>query len=333
MAQPGRDKLKVNRSGRLSTTPEWAHEHGLLPGDEIDQHDLVLRRKGHTRRAILRYVGIGVAGSMVGFGADVFSLADHFGQRSAQRDEEIRQRLARLIGAGQTTSVALMPARDHPFKPLPEGLFAYEIEGACMTAYADRLWPDVRMRTVHGFPQVRPDDTLVLFGSQISNQRAREHFGNPFRHEPTTHAMYGADGDLRRVTLRWNLFSPPGTAQMIRQQYGGDWVAGEHRLLDFAERCDVVDQAGGRDYFLLTAIPRYAEGPQRVIMFGGLHGAGTRGGTEWLAAPDPADLAAIERKTSGSPYYQALFEVSVDERDGELMPVGLNLLDACALEA
>jgi hypothetical protein len=333
MAQQPRNPLKVNRSGQLTTSREWAREQGLSPGDEVDRRDLVLRRKGHTRRAVLRYVGIGLGAGIIGFGADVFSLADHFGQRSAQQDEAIRQRLGRLVGAGETASVALMPARDHPFRPLPQEHVAYEIEGGCMTAYAERLWPGVRPRIVRGFPQTRPDDTLVLFGSQISNQRAREHFGNPFAQEPTTHATYGTSREPRRVPLRWNLSSPPGTAQVIRQQYGGDWAGGEYRLLDFAERCDVVEQAGGRDYFLVTAIPRYAEGPQRVIMFAGLHGAGTRGATDWLAAPDPVDLAAIERKSSGSPYYQALFEVPVEQRDGELVPAGVNLLDACALEA
>src|SRR5258706_14467085 len=122
MPQEQRKRFKVNRAGVLSTTKAWAHEQGLSPGDEVDQRDLVLRRKGHTRRAILRYVGAASAGAAaVGFGADVLSLADHFDQRFTRRDEEISTRLGLLVGAGEAASVALMPSRYHPFQPWPGG--------------------------------------------------------------------------------------------------------------------------------------------------------------------------------------------------------------------
>ena len=58
MGKPEPDRLRVSRSGVLGTT-KATQAQGLSAGDEVDARDLVLRRQGHTRRSVLRYVGLG----------------------------------------------------------------------------------------------------------------------------------------------------------------------------------------------------------------------------------------------------------------------------------
>jgi hypothetical protein len=328
------DSLKVDTQGRVTIPKRVVEEEGLSPGDEVAQRDLRLRRTGYTRRAFCRYVAR--AAGVVGLSSDVWSLADHFTQQRVTKDEETRSLLSYFVGTGNATSAALMPARDHPYKPLPSGQVAYEIESECMAAYSDRFWHNVPVRVVQGFPLTRPDDTLVLFGSQVSNQKAREHFGNPFSETPTAYAVYGDSRNPRRVNLRWNLFSPPGTSQVVRQQYGENWRAGNHLLIDFAKDAQLASHWDNdyfrRDYFLITSIPRFSQGSQRIVMFGGIHGPGTRGVTDWLRNPNPADLAQLAKATRRSPYFQALFEVSVSDHAGEVRPTNVGLVDACALD-
>ena len=167
----------------------------------------------------------------------------------------------------------------------------------------------------------------MLFG-ETRTRGARRSPGNPFADQPTGYALYGSPRKQRRVELRWNLFPPPGTPTGTRQQYEENWVFGDYQLFDFATRRDIVDHASTQDYLLVTALPRLGTGFQRLISFAGLHGPGQAGAMEWLRAPDPDDLVAIERKSGGSPDFQALFEVSA----GRGGAATVSLFDACALE-
>lgn len=293
----------------------------------------------HTRRAILRYAALGgVAAAGIGFcaGAAAIGLAGLVAGAASKRAADVDPRLNAILGAADATSAALIPARDHSFQPLPEHELGYPIEVDCLTAYTQCLWPAITLRPVRGYPQVRPDDTLVLFGSQLSNLAARRHLGNPFDQDVTRYAVYGDPNRPLTVPLRWNITSPPGTPMSTRKQYGGAWTAQEHRLVDLLTGSDVVpgNQANGDtwDYFVVTAVPRFASGPQRVIIFGGVHGQGTHGIATWLRTSVLADLAVLATRTKHSPYFQALFEVKLRHDQGEATPTAVTLVDAVPLD-
>jgi hypothetical protein len=87
------------------------------------------------------------------------------------------------------------------------------------------------------------------------------------------------------------------------------------------------------DYLLITALPRYATGTQRVFIFGGSHGPGTRGATLLLGSPVAADLSKLLAQTRGEPYFQALFRVLVrTDEQGEFSPTRIELVEAEAIE-
>lgn len=315
------------------TTP-WA-PRGPEPNREIDEHDAALRREGVTRRAFLRYLGWGgAAATGLGFAADVLGVTSFVEAGHDEADAETLERLASLVGASDGGGIALVPARDHPFKPLAPTQPAYAIEAECMKAYAGRFWPDANVRQVRGYPRLRADDSVVLLGSPVSNLVSRQHFGNPFRDLPEQYARYGASNELS-IRLRWALHSPLEAADLAFDQYGTRWLTKEHRLRDFANRetlsAAVGDSEPTTDYLLLTAIPRFADGPQRIVMFSGLHGAGTRGAALLLKQPHRPDLKDLEQHLQGHPYFQALFEVTVKPRGGELEPTRLRLVDATRL--
>ena len=83
------------------------------------------------------------------------------------------QLLKRLFATGSSHSVSLSPARNHPFRPLKDNEPAYPIEAECCAAYINAFYKQYSIREVNGFPNVRPDDSVVIFGSQASNISAR----------------------------------------------------------------------------------------------------------------------------------------------------------------
>jgi hypothetical protein len=160
----------------------------------------------------LRYVGLGAAvAGVVGFSADALSLADHFGRQTAARDEETADMLRYFVGTGEATSAALLPARDHPFKPLPADQVAYEIEAGCMDAYAQRLWPKVPMRVVRGAGKS---------GRDVLNRASA----------PTTGRAPGYGCRKKGIEMKYMIMMFGGLGATL-QTRTPEWIAEMHELL------------------------------------------------------------------------------------------------------
>jgi hypothetical protein len=187
---------------------------------------------------------------------------------------------------------------------------------------------------VQNYPEIRSDDSVVLFGSQVSNLKTRMMLGNPWQEEPILYAR-GEDNDWNSA-LWWNLHTPGSARRIKRRQYDTDWIAQNHIIV--GSRGDIYKPKleAGRlvdDYLLITVLPRFKSGYQRVIILGGVHGPGTLAASNVLSQPPMGEIEKLVKKTSKEPYYQALFHVEVAEgTSGELSPKTLSLVDARALQ-
>jgi hypothetical protein len=65
------------------------------------------------------------------------------------------------------------------------------------------------------------------------------------------------------------------------------------------------------DYLLVTVLPRFADGPQRLVWFSGIHRPAQASLQSILTQPPMAELEKLRRKIGVSQYYQALFHVGV----------------------
>jgi hypothetical protein len=226
---------------------------------------------------------------------------------------------------------ALLPAADHPAKPLRVWQCFYELEMDAAQTYIGCFFPNTHFHRVWDFPRVRPSDDLVIIGSQVSNASARAFLGEVQRREPLFRIEQGG----WRTELHWNLLTPEDAPVTTVREFGGPRGSRAHL---FAERGTVaqyrsqIDPQGTRyldDYLLVTALPRRKARQERALVFCGLHGAGSRALDLMLRAPPVDVLDAAARQIDGAPHFQMLFRVDTtpDER-GESMPRGLELVEA-----
>lgn len=330
--------MKKKRQRQDSTPTDRRTEHGVRRQERTDvdspflseamaewrRRDAEAVRAGWGRRAFLRMLGLGTAtiALIANIGGTRSLLKEFF---DADADEQL---LREIFGVGTSISAALVPAANHPWKRPPEGMNWYPIEEACCDAFRSRFLRNARLRTVTGFPQIRRDNTLYLFGSQVSNIIARYYLGHPIRQEPNL-AIQTADW---RASLRWNLHTPVDAPSAERIQYGELWTTKKHVIVDRnGEQIEACSISGVTqdDYLLLTVLPRFSTGPERVFIFGGIHGPGTRAAGLLFAVPPVTSLRRLLRDTRSEPYYQALFHVRVERIEtGEYQPTGLELVGA-----
>lgn len=292
---------------------------------EVDRADEEARILGLTRRAFIRISLVGTG--FVGFIASVTQIADYFGLRpTIETDEAL---LRSLFGLHTGHSAALIPAADHPWKRPPTGHRWYPQDAAGAAAYKERFFAALQLRTVAGLPNARREDNILLFGSQVSNRNTRLVLGNPWNPK----AQLEATCEGWRAELMWNLHSPPDAAITERIQFGNLWHTAKHRIVT-RDSGNVYEARAGigwmaDDYLLVTALPRYAQGDQRILVFSGIHAPGSQATSLLFAAPPIEELRRMRKLTSGEPFYQALFHVEVSQNEsGEYEPRKLALVDA-----
>lgn len=234
--------------------------------------------------------------------------------------------------------IAAVPASAHPFHPLGKDETWYQIEFEAAQAYSARFTPPIAsVRTVSGFPHVRPADSLVLFGSQVSNVAARRILGKPWE-LPRLEAV----GEKRdwKAGLHWNIYTPQDAPIRTIIEYGKLWKSKGHQVVArggevFQSSYDKMEHQLD-DFLLVTRLPRYWRGLNEkamVIIFAGLHGGGTRASRSLLLDPPMDELRKMIRKIGYVPFYQALFYVEcISDKVGEVQPKKIALIDAKALE-
>jgi len=328
--------ITVTKDGRIFIPREIVEKFGGRPGDLVDRQDITLRKKGWTRRALIRRSVKAVCLIFAGAGtyASIKSCLDRIWEKDNEADFLL---LKRLFGGGASPSESLSPARNHPFRPLKANEPAYPIEAECCAAYIDAFYKQYSIRKVNGFPQIRPDDSVVIFGSQVSNFSTRAILGNPFSSSVTSYLEMKGIRNRLRIPLRWNLYMPVDAPVEYRRQYGVDWKFRSYVLKDFRCKSSIFSRkkAGEveTDYLLITVLPRYEVGPQKLVIFGGIHGPGTHAAAKIFRQPPMSELCKLEKVLSKAPYYQALFEVSVIKNEKqELEPDKITFLEAEVLQ-
>lgn len=312
---------------------QWGR--AALINDDVDLRDIEATKKGVQRRAFMWWLTGGLTGLLAKV-ADTEGMLQFSKRLSSyvEYDPEADQAcLERLFGIGSAPSGAVFPAANHPFK-LPVGE-CYPTERDNCTAYRERFLKNISLRVVRGFPNAKPDDSLILFGSQVSNLNSRLLLGNPFNLDrPKLCVAKPADGWQAR--LRWNLYTPVGAPIISRQQFGAPWVTRNHFIggskgetYESKRQDEVLED----DYLLITALPRFARGTQRIIVFAGCHGPGQKAATLLLRKSPSKQLQVLANKIAGEPYYQALFHVDLARDDeGEFFPKQAELIDAFPLD-
>jgi hypothetical protein len=235
---------------------------------------------------------------------------------------------------GRDTYTVLLPAADHPGKPLRAWQCFYELEMDAAQTYVSRFFPNTRFHRVWDFPRVRPSDDLVIIGSQVSNASARAFLGQVQQQDPLFQIEQGG----WRTELHWNLLTPEGAPVTTVREFGGRRRSLAHVFVEggsgacYRSRTDPEGTFYLDDYLLVTALPRVKGKRQRALIFCGLHGAGSRALDLILREPPSALLGAAARQTGGVPYFQMLFRVEATPDDrGESMPCSLELVEARAL--
>lgn len=242
--------------------------------------------------------------------------------------------LEQLFLVGRNNYTALLPSDDHPGKPLRSWQPFYELEMDAAQTYASRFFRNTHFYPVRGYPRLRPEDDVVIIGSQVSNLAARTLLGRSDQQEPVFRIAHGK----WRVDLYWNLLTPENAPLTKIREFGGPRESSGHVI---CERGNPVpyqsetDPAGTRyvdDYLLVTMIPRIKEGRQRALVCAGLHGAGARTIDLILREPPGDLLQKAARHIAGAPYFQMLLHLgTVPNAQGESFPCNPELIEARAL--
>jgi hypothetical protein len=289
------------------------------------------------RRTFCRFITQGA--KLVLAGSTVISTGLSAWMYESARQEKIKKTEEALLKnlfcpEGLAPWYALIPANDHPLHPLPEGQDFYPIESEAAASYQDRFSQGATVRKVNGNPWSRPDDNLVFFGSQVSNKHARRYLGKSTKQSPTFKIKnpYGQ----WQAELHWNIHTPQNAPIRKIIQNSEPWNSRGHRIASVYGNLDsyesIYNPQQQDDYILITRLPRYKQGNQYIIVFAGLHGAGTRATSKIFEQPPSNVLEKIKQKTSGEPFYQAVLKVTVKpDKAGNLMPDDFIFVDACKI--
>jgi len=313
------------------------------PNDEVDptemsarefvaKKDQELTRKGAQRRALFRRVKDRFIGTLAAVGAldGTIHIAERLGWYDPDADQKL---LERLFFDSSCASGSLILANHHPFKlPPKDGYYPNELENC--GSYRRRFLGHASLKTVDGIQNVRPEDSVVLFGSQVSNLTTRWLLGNPFGLDQPNLEI-GKPELGWKATLNWNLHTPRAAKDISRQQFGAPWVTKDHLISDATGRpygSKETENGLADDYLLITALPRFSKGPQRIMIFAGCHGPAQRATSRLLDGLWASELARLDKELEGNPYYQALFHVDVKTAsDGELVPRDLEFVESAPI--
>ncbi len=270
-----------------------------------------------------------------GLATEAVLLSD-FAESVRKRCEKIAPReqalLEQLLFAGESDHyTALLPADAHPGKRLRTWQCFYELEMDAAQTYVSRFFPGTHFYPVRPFPRVRPDDDLVIIGSQVSNSATRAFLGPSQRKDP----VFRIARRGWRTELSWNLVTPERAPLTAITEFGGRRDSYAHVI---HERGNPVpyesrrDPSGTRyldDYLLVTMLPRRKGRRQRVLIFSGLHGAGNRTLDLILREPPISLLEKAAGQIAGAPFYQMMLCVqTVPDERGESFPCCPELIEA-----
>lgn len=282
-------------------------------------------RKRTSRRAAIRVIAGGVA-----YTASILGIGSFIGTKLERRKISEKKILEKVFGIGRNSpSVAIIPACHHPFHPLTKEQAFYEFDLEVAQAYKEIFFFEVESRTVRGFPQIRQDDSLVLIGSQVSNIVTKKFLGNPWAEQPTLDAA-GECGDWR-TKLHWNHYTPVKAPILEILRYGVSWKDQAYQLVAKKESriVPVFSATPKEDYLLVTSLPRYSSGNQRVLIFSGLRGIGTRAAAKFLKEPSLTIVQDLLKRVKHETYFQALFQVPlVSSASGEVDSKQLEFIEA-----
>jgi hypothetical protein len=253
------------------------------------------------------------------------------------KQEREQQRLARERALDEDAAAVMEPpinvpcnyflADSHPIGPpsaLPEsgpqgsavvktGRESYRREEVVKTAYGEFLYARSRRRC--GLVQdaslllraggvATSNESVVAFGSQVSNSYVRAIMGEARRVEPRL------DVELAdyRGRLRWNIHLPPGAPETISVQNKIVWKGALSKIAGLGS-----DENKFPDYLLVTVLPTGFNEQGRIIMFAGLHGPATSA-TKMLLSPERwTALREVSKQMRGERAFQLLFGVEVQE--------------------
>lgn len=293
------------------------------------------------RRGFLKILGkdLGLIATIGALGG-IATLVEVTSNSGLSKDTERLRCLRNLFGIGEEPAV-LVPAADHPFKG-PVDDYWYHMDRSCSVAYQKALYPDLSLAKVNAKTiDAHPQDTLVMFGSQVSNAEARSIFGNPWK-ERTPHfrVVPGKLGSGWQANLRWNLYCSESMKKMkpleIRIPESPEiWKEEPRVILDakhehqFGATVSPEQISDGEtvdslktDFLLVTVLPRHGViGGQKIISFAGLYGPGMSA-AKLLFSSSTDELKRLEKETEAEPYYQALYRVTVEtNNEDKLVPV------------
>jgi hypothetical protein len=330
--------IRVAADGRLIVPKKIVSKHDLKPGDLVDAQSIALRKAQMDRRTMLRWIGAAATGSAVTgslltleISHNLIGVGSFLLEKFREHKEVDIKLLKRLFGVLNDSDTAIVPARHHPFQPLPNGSLGYDIEVSCANSYMQTMLPaPAKLSNVVGLIEIYPSDNVVAFGSQVSNFVSRSVLGDPFTSKIVSRVPVPMNSGIPNGSfrLRWNLCVDSGAESLSRHQYGRDWVYKPNSISDFhLGRPLSQPNLEDGDFLLVTVLPRDTTTNARVVIFGGLHGAGTLATKLLFEKPLHADLLQLQQSIGNASYYQALFDVKCIK--GE--PTGIRLRDAQAL--
>jgi len=237
--------------------------------------------------------------------------------------------------------ISLVPANFHPNKPLAPFEF-YPIEKECSICYKECLLGDRPVQWIEKYSNIDPNNSIIAFGSQKANMISRRFLGNPYVKTP----VFSLDDDQKNyygwnTIFHWNFFDLCDNQTSTINQYGIDWESGHHQFVPSGKSGEKYEstystnanniELQDNDFLLITSIPRNVKYRNRIIIFEGLHGAGTKAAKLLFSYPNIKLLRNIQVAINSNRFFQALLHVDVGYPNGdnnEAEPSKLQLIDA-----
>jgi hypothetical protein len=182
-------------------------------------------------------------------------------------------------------------------------------------------------------PQAYPvpsDHSLICVGSSIAHKFVRAVLGHPDGPLSFEYVPQG-QGKRFKVPLRYSITKNPDV-RVWRIQNGVPRWTDQHVIVR-SDKAAIWPRHKPSslelisDLLLVTKCPLETAGDDRdVIIYGGLHGPATRAVDMLFGNLSKDDLDFLEARVKGSPYYQAVFEITSLKMDNDTTkPQGIRL--------
>jgi len=199
----------------------------------------------------------------------------------------------------------LVPARDHPTTPVPDGCFTYANEEHAIRAIRE-LCGNVQQVVAEPY-LVHPRHSVVYIGSSISNKGTRMVLGDP----EVPRFAFAQPG--LRVEFSYSVKILKDEDKVWRLQDGTWRETWNYAVVDWTGKVVAVPNtdADGKlrdDVLLITRIPKKMGGVD-LLLFAGLHGPAIRAVEHLLLNIHPAELDFVDDHLKGKRHFQVVFRV------------------------